>query len=251
MVEYTPRAGIPYPSSGDTVKPQSRDLVSLALAADAGIGDAVATAELEAKKTDDRVTGIAATMSANLAVQREHYEGMLADKGTAYDVAVAAGFTGTRAEWLESLKVPGPEGPYGGTAVTDPQVAGMVQSETATRAALANGFVERQGKRGVTRTLYVRATGNDTNPGTLAAPFREIRAAVDSLSADGPVVRGSVVVDVGPGAYKGGIRLPQTRGTAQDDYLVIRGPATGGHPNVPTAVIDQSLDTGNNWGLLA
>src|SRR5699024_2049202 len=231
------------------MKIQSSDLAALALAADAGIGDAVATAEAEAKAVDNRVTGIAATMSADLAVQREHYENMLADNGTAYDVAVAAGFTGTRAEWLESLKVQGPEGPYGGTAVTDPQVASMVQSETETRAALADGFVERHGKRGVTRTLYVRATGDDSNPGTLAAPFREIRAALDSLSADGPVVRGSVVIDVGPGNYKGGIRLRQTRGTAQDDYLVIRGPATGGHPNVPTAVIDHALDTGKDWGL--
>lgn len=256
MVEYTPRAGIPYPSSDDTVKPQSRDLVSLALAADAGIGDAVATAELEAKKTDDRVTGIAATMSANLAVQREHYEGMLADNGTAYDVYVAQLPSGdpvmTRAQWLDSLKVPGPEGPAGGTAVTDPQVAAMVESETATKAALRDGFVERRGVRGQVRTVYVRATGNDSNDGTSeAAAFREIRAAVDSVSADGPVVRGSVVVDVGPGNYKGGIRLPQTRGAAQDDYLVIRGPAVGAHPNVPTAVIDSALDPSAGWGVLA
>lgn len=252
MVQYTPRLGIPYPDSSDSVKPQSRDLAGLALAADAGIGDAIATAEAMGKATDQRVDSALSGIRTDIAVQREHYEDMLTDHESAYDVAVANGFTGTRAQWLDSLKgEQGSEGPYGGTAVTDPQVASMVSSDTETKAALLSNFVDRRGVRGVTRTLYVRATGDDSNPGTAAAPFREIRAAVDSLSADGPVIRGSVVIDVGPGYYKGGIRLPQTRGSAQDDYLVIRGPATGGHPNVPTAVIDHALDTGKNWGLLA
>lgn len=252
MVEYTPRSGIPYPSSNDSVKPQSRDLVALALAADAGIGDAVATAEAEARTVDNRVTGIAATMSADLAVQREHYEGMLTDNGTAYDVAVAQGYEGTRTDWLASLEGPeGPEGPAGGTAVTDPQIASMVQADTATKAALRDGFVERRGKRGATRKLYVRATGSDSNPGTSAAPFREIRAAVDSLSAEMPDLRGEVVIDVGPGSYKGGVRTPVARTPTQDAFLTIRGPAVGGHPNTPTATISHAADTSASWGVLA
>lgn len=60
---------------------------------------------------------------------------------TAYEVAQAEGFSGTVDEWLESLVgAPGKEGPYGGTVVTDPQVASYVTSDTATRAALLSGL---------------------------------------------------------------------------------------------------------------
>ncbi len=114
-------------------------------------------------------------------------------------------------------------------------------------------WVNQLGVRGATRTIYVRTTGSDTTGDgkTTSTAFREIKTAVDSLADDGPVVRGTVVVDVGAGTYKGGIRLPQVRGRAQDDYITIKGPATGGHPNVPTAIIDFAADATATWGVLA
>ena len=48
----------------------------------------------------------------------------------AYQVAVQQGYAGTVEDWLADQKgEPGPEGPYGGTEVTDPQVASWVNDE--------------------------------------------------------------------------------------------------------------------------
>lgn len=61
---------------------------------------------------------------------------------TAYQVAQSEGYTGSVEEWLASLVGPrGPEGPYGGTTVTDPQVASYITSETETAVALAQSFL--------------------------------------------------------------------------------------------------------------
>ena len=117
---------------------------------------------------------------------------------------------------------------------------------------MAENYVVRSGRRGVTRTIYVRADGSDSNNGrTASTAFREIRAAVDSLDHEMPDLRGSVVIDVGPGEYKGGIRLPNTRTPTQDNFVRIQGPSVGGHPNVPAATIRYSLDTTPTWAILA
>lgn len=103
--------------------------------------------------------------------------------------------------------------------------------------------------RRLTTTIYVRATGNDANDGrTPGTAYREIRTAIDSLYLFGPVLKSSFVIDVGAGTYKGGIRPPLTRGSAQDDFLKIKGPAVG-HPNVPTAIIDKAADTSATYGI--
>ena len=124
--------------------------------------------------------------------------------------------------------------------------------DVAGLVPLVAGKVDRLGTRGATRTIYVRATGNDTtgNGKTTGTAYREIQTAVASLAADGPVIRGSVVIDVGAGTYKGGITLPTTRGKSQDDFIKIKGPATGGSPNVPTAIVDFAADTSASWGIL-
>ena len=65
---------------------------------------------------------------------------------SAYEIARRHGYTGTEAEWLASTKGErgirgerGPEGPYGGTEVTDPQVASWIEDPTTTtRKALAH-----------------------------------------------------------------------------------------------------------------
>lgn len=203
--------------------------------------------------TQNQIASTASQLKAALTVQGEEFEQLLAGVSTAYDVAVANGYDGSISQWLDSLRGPrGPEGPYGGASVTDPQVASYVGADTATRAALENGFIARRGTRGATRTIYVRATGDDANSGrTEQSAFREIKAAVNSLSSEGPVIRGSVIIDVGPGTYKGGITLPTTRTTAQDDFIKIIGPVVGGHPNIPTAVIDKAADETANTGIYA
>jgi len=111
-------------------------------------------------------------------------------------------------------------------------------------------FIARKGRRGVTRTIYVRATGVDTNDGkTSGTAFREIKTAVASLASEGPIILGTVVIDVGAGTYKGGIRFPSTRGSVGDDFIYIKGPAMD-HPSVPTAIIDWAADTTATYGFM-
>lgn len=115
-------------------------------------------------------------------------------------------------------------------------------------------FAILRGERGVTQTIYVREDGNDvTGDGTTAATaYREIRTAVaQAVATRGPVVRGTVVINVGAGSYKGGINLATTRNPAQDDFIRIIGPNVGGHPNAPTAIIDYSLDNTYDYGVRA
>lgn len=113
-----------------------------------------------------------------------------------------------------------------------------------------NLFIARKGRRGVTRTIYVRADGVDTNDGkTAGTAFREIKAAVASLDSEGGIIQGTVVIDVGPGTYKGGTRFPLTRGKVADDFIYVRGPAMD-HPSVPTAIIDKAADTNATYGFM-
>ena len=66
------------------------------------------------------ITGLDAYVDARVGTEMEGIN-------SAYDVAVANGYAGTEVEWLASLKgEKGDEGPYGGTAVTDPQVASYI-----------------------------------------------------------------------------------------------------------------------------
>lgn len=103
---------------------------------------------------------------------------------SAYDVAVADGFTGTQAEWLASLEGPeGPTGPYGGTEVTAPQVAAMVESDAAVRAALDARY------RRTASVLEYGATGDGDTDDT---------AAVQAALTD--VAGGAVYFP--PGAYR-------------------------------------------------
>lgn len=104
---------------------------------------------------------------------------------------------------------------------------------------------------GQVNTLYVSETGADTNDGiTTGRAFREVRAAVAALEKYGPELRGSWIIRVAAGTYKGGVRVPVWRAPGQGDYIKILGP-TAGHPNVPTAVIDKAADTAAIYGILS
>lgn len=149
MPDSTSR-GITFPLPGDLVRNPSvaaklaSDMGTLARTADDAIraGDAALRGEVGEVRTNLNVFG--ENTQAALAQQRTDFEAALDGIETAYDVAVADGYSGTITEWLESLVGPrGPEGPYGGTEVTDPQVAQLVEEETATSAALKGALVAR------------------------------------------------------------------------------------------------------------
>lgn len=151
--------------------------------------------------------------------------------------------------------IEGPEGPRGprgepgpNTVPTDEAIASAVSnSSSLTNDALGSGFIARHGTRGTTRRIYVRATGNDSGDGkTAGTALREIRTALNTLVDDGPVIRGSVIIDVGPGTYEGGLRMPSTRTSAQDDFVKIIGTVDSG--GIPTSVIRKSA--GSSTGLL-
>lgn len=96
------------------------------------------------------------------------------------------------------------------------------------------------------RRIFVRETGRADGDGTPDRPYREIKSAVASLAADGPVIRGSVVIDVGPGDFSGGIRMPPTRSSAQDDFVRIIGASRNGIPT--TRIVHKA---GDKHGFLA
>lgn len=165
---------------------------------------------------------------------------------------------GATTEWADADKSLVGLSNVDNTADADKPVSGPTQLALAEKAeavavndALA-GKEAKYGTRGTTRRIYVRADGSDANGGTSASDaFREIRAAVASLDREGPILRGSIIIDVGAGTYKGGNQLPTIRGYAADDFLKIIGPNVGGHPNVPTAIIDHAADPTATFGILA
>lgn len=117
-----------------------------------------------------------------------HVEELLSDIADAYQVAVAEGFTGTKEEWLASLVGPqGEEGPYGGTAVTDPQVASYIGADTATTSALDRGY-----RRGLSAAEF-GAVGDGSTDDTLA-----LQAALDATAAQ------STTLHIPRGTYKVG-----------------------------------------------
>ena len=157
---------------------------------------------------------------------------------------------------------PGPQGPQGpqgapgepgepGLPGIDavPSAQAVADYATTTGSPLNNALLEmfdpKSPPRGVTRRIYVRETGRADGDGSSSAPFREIHQALNTLTEDGPVIRGSVLVDVGPGVYEGGVRAPVTRGSAQDDFIKIVGSVDAS--GVPTSIIQVT----SGYGVLA
>lgn len=159
--------------------------------------------------------------------------------------------------WVNKALLKGPAGRDGFNATNaaedDAAIAAFASTPgTVTKTALDSNFERKFGSRGVIRTIYVRANGDDTNDGkTAESALREVRTAVALLDAEGPVIRGSVVIDVGAGTYMGGIRMPATRGAAYDDFVKIIGPDQGVHTNAPMAIIDHAADPTAVYGIQA
>lgn len=106
-------------------------------------------------------------------------------------------------------------------------------------------------------TIYVETTGNDNNPGTLAAPFRTIQAVINYLRKF--EIKAAVTVQVGVGTFDGFILDGQrvvgdiiaTTGLVAS--LTIKGTlggATGLTSNAGTVTTSAAAtlnDSGQNW----
>lgn len=184
MVQYSPTQALPYPGIRDGVNPASRDFEALALKADGAIAaaaaEAVAAHQAVADERTDRAAAITAT-EALIDASRDEIEDRLATIANAYDVAREQGYTGTVEEWLESLV--GPSGPYGGTEVIDPQIAELVDQDTAvTRAALTRHYLEVS-EAPLSPTRF-GAVGDGVADDTDA-----LQAAVDAAAGSGGTLR--------------------------------------------------------------
>lgn len=88
-------------------------------------------------------------------------------------------------------------------------------------------------------TLYVSPTGTSANDGLSASQPRELQSALTALNQYGPVLLGKWNVILAAGTYTSPTRKYIYPPGLQSEYpVVITGPDVGGHPNVPTAIID-------------
>lgn len=173
--------GAVIPDGGDRIPENGVDHVrNLGASIDAHLGAKASRAEVEgalAVKADlGYVDQTATALGLSLTSQVSRLDASLASKAdaaavdarldgiaNAYQVAQAEGFGGTVTDWLASLiGEQGPEGPYGGTEVTDPQVASYVTTATETRAALEAAY-----RRSVSVAEY-GATGDGATDDTTA-----------------------------------------------------------------------------------
>jgi parallel beta-helix repeat protein len=88
--------------------------------------------------------------------------------------------------------------------------------------------------------LYVATTGSAANDGLSAAQPITLQAAVDALGNYGPVLDGNWSVNLAAGTYTGGGVFG---GLSSKNWVVVQGPDVGGHPNVPTAILDGTGQT--------
>ncbi len=92
-----------------------------------------------------------------------------------------------------------------------------------------------------TNYLYVSTAGNDSNDGlTAAKSLLTVQKPFDLMSNYGPCLQGFWRVAIAAGTYTEG---QYTRGLESLNRIVIQGPSVGGHPNVPTAIIDGTTAT--------
>lgn len=91
--------------------------------------------------------------------------------------------------------------------------------------------------------LYVATTGSDTNDGlTSAYPFSTIQKAINVLAEYAPALPGRWQIILAAGTYVETLTLDSA--TRSEFPVLIAGPSVGGHPNVPTAII-QPANTAN------
>lgn len=96
------------------------------------------------------------------------------------------------------------------------------------------------------RTIYVspEGTGDGLSSGSRTTPDE----ALEMLSVQGLVLEGDWTIDMAAGTYPS-ITVPGSLEIA--GYLVLRGADVGGHPNVPTTIIDAAHDDSGSRGIAA
>jgi hypothetical protein len=95
-----------------------------------------------------------------------------------------------------------------------------------------------QPDEGQTNTLNIATTGNSANDGLGASqPMATFQNAFDALKNYGPTLNGTWQVQAAAGTYTISTGA-QTHSTPSLNRVIIKGPAVGGHPNVPTCIID-------------
>ncbi|TMV47577.1 hypothetical protein FE783_21505 [Paenibacillus mesophilus] len=97
-----------------------------------------------------------------------------------------------------------------------------------------------QPKTAETRRLYVDPAGSDANDGLSAAqPLGSLSAARDLIEAETGRNVGFHRIVLAPGIYSKGFGTLQSL-VMGDRPIYIDGPNVGGHPNVPTAIVDMA-----------
>ena len=163
-----------------------------------------------------------------------------ADGASAYEIAVANGFSGTELDWLLSLVGPvGPQGVPGVAGATGPQgPAGAQGPQGVPGINGIDGANGADGADGINAAQYV------VRPGATAPYFSSIQAAVTQAVLDGRNAANPAVILVEPGTYTEDVILTQAgiyvQGSAQfgasgSYYTVLRGKLT----------IDPAVGSGN------
>lgn len=90
--------------------------------------------------------------------------------------------------------------------------------------------------RSQTNRIYVSAAGSASNDGLSASqPISTVQGGFNALLNYGPFLEGTWVLQLAAGTYAAASQLV---GLRSRNRIQIKGPSVGGHPNVPTAVID-------------
>lgn len=131
-------------------------------------------------------------------------QGVMGDTGqSAYEYAVAGGYTGTEAQF-QALMGTGPWLPLSGGAVTGPVTvpAPTADMNPTTKQYVDSGLSTKETVLTGNKNLYVSNSGSDTTgDGTQANPFASIQKAIDTVPKN---INGHMVeINVASGTYTG------------------------------------------------
>lgn len=195
-------------------------------------GQSAATAD--ALKTKADVTALNATRAEALdakAVASEARSVASTAQSTAGTAKSTADNANVRVTALESAAGFGPSTPTDGTMASYLSQPGTLTGDWVTR-----NLVPRRDTS--TYHLYVAPSGSDANDGRdVSRPLATVQAAFNVVAASGPVAQGQWYINLAAGTYKVG-NAQQVLTARSVNPVIVRGPDVGGHPNVPTAILD-------------
>lgn len=133
-----------------------------------------------------------------------------------------------------------------GDYVTTASISGFhaVRHDGPGRVVRGTDFWPISPRTADTRRMYVDPAGSDSNDGlSPAQPLLTLGAARDLVEAETGRHVGFHRIVLAPGTYTGGFGTLQSL-VMGDRPVYIDGPAVGGHPNVPTAIVDMAATPG-------